>query len=80
VPTLKCFICGTVYSSDVYRVTCGKPECHEKLVQKMIAEFGEFKKVVRASTGQTFKVPIRDIIEKGLREQDLDKYPLCEEV
>jgi hypothetical protein len=80
VPTLNCFICGTAYSSDIYRATCGKPECHEALVRYMIARFGEFKKVVRASTGQTFKVPVRDIIEKGLREQDLDKYPVWGEV
>jgi hypothetical protein len=77
---MTCFICGMAYSTDVYRTTCGKPECHEKLVQKIIAEYGEFKKVTRMSTGQTFKVPVRDIIEKGIREQELDKYPIWEEV
>jgi len=34
--------------------------------------------VVRQSTGIAYKVPIRDIIERGIREQDLDQYPLWE--
>ena len=77
--THVCPFCGVTYSTDIYRMTCGKPECHEALVQKMIAQFGEFKKITRMTTGQTFKVPIRDIIERGVREQELDRYPLWEE-
>jgi hypothetical protein len=38
--------------------------------------FGKYKKVVRASTGVAYKVPTRDIIEHGLKERELDKYPL----
>ena len=78
---LKCPICGitAVFADGQDRMTCGKPKCHEAFVDKMIASFGQFKKVTRMTTGQTFKVPIRDIIERGVREQDLDKYPLWEE-
>jgi hypothetical protein len=49
------------------------------LIEKIIAQFGEYKKVVRMRTGEAFKVPVRDILEKGLREQDLDQYPKWEE-
>ena len=40
----------------------------------MVAEFGEFRKVERMKTGEIFRVPIRDIIEKGVKERELDKY------
>lgn len=52
---------------------------HEELIRRLISEFGEFKKVVRMSTDIAYRVPTRDIIEKGIREQDLDRYPLWEE-
>jgi hypothetical protein len=53
-------------------------ERRERAIQELIARFGEFKKVVRMRTGVTYKVPTRDILEKGIREQDLDQYPLWE--
>lgn len=59
-----------------------KADCdqsREQLIQKLIARFGEFKKVVRMCTGVAYKVTTREIIEKGIREQDLDRYPLWEE-
>lgn len=77
-------------SDKVYRVgicpVCGKfgpltrlftcsDACHDKLVDNLVAEFGEFKKVVRVTTGEAFKVPTRDILERGIRERDLDQYP-----
>ncbi len=74
---MKCLICGNGIYADG-RVTCSD-SCHEEFVNRMIAEFGEFKKVVRITTGEAFKVPTRDIIEKGVREQDLDQYPRWEE-
>lgn len=79
MPTMVCPVCGVAFSADQYRDTCGKPECHEAFVQRMIKQYGEFKRVVRMTTGQVFKVPIRDIIERGVREQDLDRYPAWEE-
>ena len=50
----------------------------EQLIQKCIARFGEFKKVVRMRTGVAYKVPTRVILEQGIREQDLDRFPLWE--
>lgn len=72
-----CAICGEIYNQG-REYTCSD-ECHEEFVRRLIADFGEFKKVVRAATGVAYRVPTRDIIEKGLREQDLDQYPLWEE-
>jgi len=53
-------------------------ERREGLIQELIASFGEFKRVVRMRTGVAYKVPTRDILGKGIREQDLDRYPLWE--
>ncbi len=72
-----CVICGTS-CTDGRTLTCSQ-KCHDELVSNLIARFGEFKKVVRAPTGVAYKVPTRDILEKGIREQDLDRYPLWEE-
>ena len=42
-------------------------------------QFGTHKKIVRLGTGEAFKVPLRDIITKGVKEQELDKYPKWDE-
>lgn len=68
-----CVICQSEYQGG-RGMTCSDA-CHDKLVEKLVKEFGEFKKVVRASTQEAFKVPTRDIVDKGLREEDLDQYP-----
>lgn len=70
-PTL-CWICGSPCSGS--RVTCSD-ECHEKLVDRLESEFGIYKKVVDIETGKIHRVPTRDIIEKGLRQQDMRRYP-----
>lgn len=49
------------------------------MVRRLVVEFGEFKKVIRLSTGVAYKVPTRDIIEKGFRGEELDQYPRWEE-
>ena len=59
-------------------MTCSDA-CHDELVSRLIAEFGEFKKVADQTTGIAYKVPTRDIIEKGIRWRDLNRYPLWEE-
>jgi len=59
-------------------MTCSEA-CHEELVRRWIAQFGEFKKVIRESTGIAYRVPTRDIIEPGIKEQELDRYPIWEE-
>jgi len=73
----KCLICHQVYEGG-RELTCSD-QCHEELVKQLVAEFGEFKKVVRMTTGVAYKVPTRDIIEHGVKEQELDRYPLWEE-
>lgn len=73
----KCIICQQIYDRG-RGLTCSD-ECHEELVRRLVAEFGEFKKVIRLSTGVAYKVPTRDIIEKGLMEEELARYPLWEE-
>jgi len=73
----RCLVCQQPYDGG-RELTCSD-ECHEELVRRLIEKYGEFKKVVRASTGEAFKVPTRDIIKKGIREQELDQYPLWEE-
>jgi len=72
-----CVICGTPYTNG-RELTCSQT-CHDELVSILIARFGEFKKVVRARTGVAYKVPTRDILEKGVSEQNLDRYPRWEE-
>lgn len=74
---MKCLICSKMYSG-VRLLTCSDG-CHEELVKRLIADLGEFKKVVRQSTGVAYKVPTKDIIERGLKEENLDQYPLWEE-
>jgi len=59
-------------------MTCSD-ECHEELVRRLVAGSGEFKKVIRLSTGVAYKVPTMDIIEKRVKEEELDRYPIWEE-
>lgn len=73
----KCVICDKFYYQG--RETTCSDQCHQELIRRLVAEFGEFKKVVRMTTGEAFKVPTRDIIERGLKEEELDRYPLWEE-
>ncbi len=72
-----CVVCGKQYLRGRQQ-TCSDV-CHEELVKRLVARFGPFKRIVRVSTGVAYKVPTRDLIEKGLREQDLDQYPTWEE-
>jgi len=72
-----CFICQKIYSQG-REITCSE-ECHDKLTSHIVAEFGEFKMVVRKATGIAYRVPTRDIIEFGLKEVDLSQYPLWKE-
>ena len=71
-----CCICGQPYIPG-RDMTCSDV-CHEALISRIIAQVGEFEKVVRASTGEAFKVPTRDILEKGVEECELDQYPEVE--
>ena len=68
-----CVICGKEHNCREY--TCSD-ECHELFKQKLIKEFGEHKTVVDLATGKEHHVPIVDIIEKGLKQEDLKNYPI----
>lgn len=72
-----CVACETYYEGG-REITCSDT-CHEILILKLERKFGKFKKVVRSSTGVAYRVPLREIAEKGLREQDLDRYPVWKE-
>jgi len=77
VPVNQCVVCGRWYvlGKGSRLLTCSE-ECHKKLIDKLVEEFGEFKKVVDVETGIAYKVPTRDILEHGLKYEDLKKYPV----
>jgi hypothetical protein len=56
------------------RITCSD-KCHRNFVNQLIKQFGEFKLVVDQTSGKTYKVPTKEIIEKGLKWRDLSRYP-----
>lgn len=68
-----CIICGKPFSQGRLR-TCSD-ECHQRFIDIMVVMFGRFKKVVDSETGKTYRVPTREILEKGLKHEDLVKYP-----
>jgi hypothetical protein len=71
-----CAVCGKPYvNGRLY--TCSEG-CHHKLVDELVEEFGESKKVVDAE-GTAHQVPTREILERGLKYEDLKKYPKWEE-
>lgn len=55
-------------------ITCGK-HCHDLFVIKKIVEDGLFKKIIDATSGIAYKIPTKLIIEEGIRQQDLKKFP-----
>ncbi|KKK76976.1 hypothetical protein LCGC14_2858230 [marine sediment metagenome] len=72
-----CAICGVPIPES--RLTCSD-DCHEKAVDIIEGQFGVYKKVVDAVSGNIYRVPVRDIIELGLKQQDLKNYPAWVEV
>lgn len=54
------------------KITCSNP-CHEKFIGLIIKEYGEFKKVYD-HFGVAYRVPTKDIIERGLIESELWKH------
>lgn len=71
-----CIVCGMPTIEG--RITCSE-RCHEEFIKFGENKFGIAKKVIDATTGIAYKVPTRDIIERGLAQQDLAKYPFWEE-
>ncbi|MEK6880021.1 MAG: hypothetical protein AABY22_10455 [Nanoarchaeota archaeon] len=58
--------------------TCSD-ECHEALVKKMEHDFGKFKRVVDAESGLVHKIPVRTIIENGIKQTNLKNFPLWDD-
>lgn len=56
------------------RMTCSN-SCHEKFIDDMEKQFGKYKKVMHETTGRTYKIPTRYIIEFGLRGEELPNFP-----
>ncbi len=56
------------------RITCSE-KCHKLFVRALTSQFGEFKRVVDQTTEKSYRVPTKDIIEKGLKWRDLARYP-----
>jgi len=56
------------------KITCSK-FCHDLYVIKKIAVDGLFKKVVDLESGKAHKIPTKLIIEEGIIQQDLKKFP-----
>lgn len=56
------------------KVTCGQG-CHEIFMNRLEAQFGKYKKVVDATTGKAYRVPLRYIVENGLKQIELPLFP-----
>jgi hypothetical protein len=68
-----CVVCGKAHTSGrLY--TCSE-KCHQKFIDELVEKFGEHKKIIDQVTGKAYKVPTRDILEKGLSHSNLPKYP-----
>lgn len=70
-----CIICDKPTITN--KMTCSD-DCHEMFVEFCEEQYGITKKVIDQTTGISYKVPTRDIIEKGLKWEDLPKYPRWE--
>lgn len=71
-----CIVCGEPTTNN--RMTCSL-DCHEKFVKFCESRFGSVKKVIDDTTNIAYKIPTRDIIEVGLKWEDLPKYPSWKE-
>jgi len=71
-----CAVCGKPYVDR--RLYACSEACHRRLVDDLVKEFGEFKRIVDAE-GTAHEVPTREILERGLSYEDLKMYPEWEE-
>jgi hypothetical protein len=69
-----CIVCSLPVTVGS-RLTCSE-KCHDKFVKFSEEKFGITKKIVDVTTGIAYRVPTRDLIEKGLAWKDLTKYPV----
>ena len=66
-----CLICQSVGPPG--QVICSE-KCHETLIQRLEQEFGTRMKVVDLKTLIAYSVPLRDIVEGGLRRKNLKHF------
>lgn len=67
--------------ADVFnhqKITCSD-NCHTKFVEQMIEKFGENKKITDETSGLSYKVPTRLIIEEGISQGQLKNFPFWED-
>jgi hypothetical protein len=58
--------------------TCGSAACHEAFVKRCERDFGPHKRVADIDSGRVHLVPVRDIIERGVKGSELERYPEVE--
>ncbi len=69
-----CLICQSFCPPG--QVICSE-KCHETLNQRLEQEFGTHMKVVDLKTMKAYCVPLRDIVEGGLRRKNLKYFSEC---
>ena len=79
---MKCSNCGQKFATMPYKSTCSD-FCHASYLDTVAKTFeqmfGPDKLITDTATGICYKVPIRDILERGVNQKDLDKYPIAAE-
>ena len=58
--------------------TCGENVCHEAFVTRLERQFGTHKRVIDMKRRKVFLVPVRDMVERTVKQQDLWQYPSVE--
>ncbi len=61
------------------RVLTCSDACHKVLVDRLEMTFGKYKKITVISTGRSYRVPVRDILEKGVNTDSVQTYPEWQE-
>lgn len=73
----RCVMCGKIFNPVIpgaRSMTCSE-ECHTNMKALLIKHHGAYKKCVDHN-GVAHRVPTEEIIEHGIHESDLAKYPL----
>lgn len=70
-----CAACETPLVSGRSRQFTCDDVCHHVWIERLVKVYGETKRLTLASTGKTYLVPTRVILEQGIRAEDLTQYP-----
>jgi len=70
-----CTICGSLHN---YREHTCSDECHKLFLDRVEQEVGKEKIIVDAATGKEHVVPTKEILENGLKQENLKNYPVRE--